>query len=110
MLNSLGFNLTVPTPNTFLPRYIKAGGSKDKPKADAFHTVDWKRQYCIWLTPLQQHVQVITYASYLVELAMQESSMLRYPYSMVATAAVYLANMVRPMQKCNCEGQTVSMF
>lgn len=67
MLNSLKFNLTVPTPYNFLSRFLKAAGaSRDK--------------------------QVQLLASYLTELALPDYSMLRHSYSEIAAAAVFVAN------------------
>lgn len=37
--------------------------------------------------------EVLNYASYLVELALPDYGMLKYPYSMLAAAAVYAANL-----------------
>jgi hypothetical protein len=36
---------------------------------------------------------VVHYASYLVELALPDYSMLKYPYSMLAASSVYAANL-----------------
>ncbi|KAK9820270.1 hypothetical protein WJX72_008376 [[Myrmecia] bisecta] len=66
MLNTLRFNLTVPTPYSFMARYLKAASTVDK--------------------------QTTTYAAYLVELSLPDFSMLKYPYSMVAAAAIFVAN------------------
>ncbi|DBA72238.1 TPA: hypothetical protein ACH3X2_010629 [Trebouxia sp. C0005] len=67
MLNTLRFNLTVPTPFNFLSRFLKA--------AD-----------------VSNNKEVCTYATYLVELSMPEYVMLKYSHSMTAAAAVYVAN------------------
>ena len=64
MLNSLKFNLTVPTHYHFLHRFLKVAG-------------------------LAGNEEAVNYASYLVELALPEYSMLRFRYSQVAAAAVY---------------------
>jgi hypothetical protein len=64
MLNSLKFNLTVPTHYHFLHRFLKVAG-------------------------LAENAEAVNYASYLVELALPEYSMLRFRYSQVAAAAVY---------------------
>lgn len=64
MLNSLKFNLTVPTHYHFLHRFLKVAGLADN--ADA-----------------------LNYATYLVELALPDYSMLRFKYSHIAAAAVY---------------------
>ena len=66
MLNTLRFNLTVPTPCNFLLRYLKAAGFVD----DA---------------------EVVNYATYLVELALVDYQALRFPYSQLACAAIYAA-------------------
>lgn len=67
MLNTLRFNLTVPTPFNFLSRFLKA--------AD-----------------VSNNKELCTYATYLVELSMPEYTMLKYSHSMTAAAAVYVAN------------------
>lgn len=64
ILNTLKFDLTVPTANTFLGRYLKAAGIKDK----------WA---CL-------------HAAYLVELAIPDYGMLKFAHSEVAAAAVLL--------------------
>ena len=64
VLNSLKFNLTVPTHYHFLHRFLKVAG-------------------------LAENAEAVNYASYLVELALPEYSMLRFRYSQVAAAAVY---------------------
>lgn len=66
MLNTLHFNLTVPTPYNFLARFLKAANSHfDK--------------------------EVSLLASYLVELSMVEYSMLKYSYSLTSAAALYVS-------------------
>lgn len=64
MLNSLKFNLTVPTHYHFLHRFLKVAG-------------------------LAENAEAVNYASYLVELALPEYSSLRFRYSQLAAAAVY---------------------
>lgn len=64
MLNSLKFNLTVPTHHHFLHRFLKVAGLADNANA-------------------------VNYASYLVELSLPDYSMLRFKYSQIAAAAVY---------------------
>lgn len=64
MLNSLKFNLTVPTHYHFLHRFLKVAGLAD-------------------------NVDAVNYATYLVELALPEYSMLRFKYSQIAAASVY---------------------
>lgn len=66
MLNTLRFNLTLPTPYNFLARFLKAANC----------------QYDKNITML---------ASYLTELALPEHAMLRSSYSIIAAAAVYAA-------------------
>lgn len=66
MLNTLHFNLTLPTSYSFLARYIKAAGCHyDK--------------------------QVTMLTSYMIELCLQEYSTLKFSASMQATAALYAA-------------------
>lgn len=65
ILNKLKFDLTVPTTNTFLSRYLKAAGLSD----DKWSTL---------------------HAAYLVELAIPDYAMLRYSNSEVAAASVML--------------------
>lgn len=66
ILNTLKFDLTVPTPNTFLCRFLKAAGNKEKLLA--------------------------MHAAYLVELSIPDYSMLKYSYSEIAAAAILVAN------------------
>ena len=67
MLNTLRFNLTVPTPFNFLSRFLKAAG-------------------------VNGNKEISTFATYLVELSLPEYAMLKYSHSMTAAAAVYVAN------------------
>ena len=67
ILNTLKFDLTVPTPNTFLCRFLKAA-KRDNDKVLA------------------------TYAAYLVELSLPDYGMLKFAYSEVAAAAVLVAS------------------
>jgi hypothetical protein len=64
MLNSLKFNLTVPTHYHFLHRYLKVAG-------------------------LAENAEAVSYATYLVELALPDYSMLKFRYSQIAASAVY---------------------
>lgn len=67
ILNTLKFDLTVPTSNTFLCRFLKAAGRhKDS--------------------------GLTTYAAYLVELSLPEYEMLKFSYSEIAAAAVMVAS------------------
>jgi cyclin B len=66
MLNTLGFNLTVPSPLQFLARFVKAADLKDD-------------------------VKFTMMASYTVELTMQEYFMMKYLPSMIAASAVFLS-------------------
>lgn len=63
MLNSLKFNLTIPTHYHFLHRFLKVAG-------------------------LDEDLEAVHYATYLVELALPDYSMLQFPYSQIAAAAV----------------------
>ncbi len=66
MLNILQFNLTVPTANRFLARFVKAG--------------------------VDQNTKML--ASYLIERTLQEYDMLKYSPSMVAASALLISNQV----------------
>lgn len=66
MLNTLQFNLTVPTQHNFLGRYLKAAG---------YHT-DKSLPFL---------------ASYVAELALVDYSMLNYSYSVISAAAIHVA-------------------
>ena len=66
MLNTLRFNLTVPTAFNFLSRFLKA--------AD-----------------VHNNKEIATYATFLVELSLPEYAMLKYSHSMTAAAAVFVA-------------------
>lgn len=66
MLNTLHFNLTLPTPHNFLARFLKAANSHlDK--------------------------QVTNLSNYMVELAAVDASMLKYSYSTISAAALYVS-------------------
>ncbi len=67
MLNTLNFQLTVPTAFHFMARYLKAAGAE-------------KNQSLL--------------AAYLVELALPDYSNLKYPGSLLAAAAVLASNRV----------------
>lgn len=73
MLNTLHFNLTVPTPYVFIVRYLKAASS-DK--------------------------QLDQVSFFLVELCLVEYSMLKYAPSQLAAAAVYTAH--RTLKRSPC--------
>ena len=66
MLNTLGFNLTVPSALQFVGRFVKASGNAADKEFGAL-------------------------AKYIVELMLQEYFMIKYLPSMVAASAVYLA-------------------
>lgn len=66
ILNTLKFDLTVPTTNTFLCRFLKAAGGSDN-KLLAMH------------------------ASYLVELSLPDYGMLKFSSSEIAAAAILVA-------------------
>lgn len=66
MLNTLGFNLTVPSPLQFLARFIKAADLKEDVKFEMM-------------------------SSYTTELMVQEYFMMKYLPSMVAASAVFLS-------------------
>lgn len=66
MLNTLRFNLTVPTPFNFMGRYLKAAGFADDK-------------------------ELTNYATYLVELALVDYSALRFSYSQLTCAAICAA-------------------
>lgn len=64
MLRALGYNVTIASTHAFLVRYLKAAHADRR---------------MVWL------------ACYITERVLQEYSMLRYPPSIVASSAVYLA-------------------
>jgi len=72
ILNALGFQLTVPTAYLFLQRFLKLSRADD---------------------------DVIMLSKYLLELALVEYSMLRFPCSKIAASAVYIA------KKCMLENE-----
>jgi hypothetical protein len=71
MLNTLKFNLTVPTPYVFIVRLLKAAASDKQEKTIA--------------------AQLETVAWFLVELCLTEYPMIKYAPSLLAAAAVYTA-------------------
>lgn len=75
MLNTLKFNLTLPTMYNFLARDLKAASMHfDK--------------------------DVTMHASYLVELALVDYNMHRYPYSLIAAAALYVSARTYGREDC----------
>ncbi len=66
MLNVLRFNLTVPTHLHFMQRFLKAAG-------------------------IQEDQECVAYATYLMELALPDYSMLKFNYSKIACSAVSAA-------------------
>ena len=71
MLNTLKFNLTVPTPYVFIVRLLKAAASDKQEKTIA--------------------AQLEMVAWFLVELCLTEYPMIKYAPSLLAAAAVYTA-------------------
>lgn len=69
MLNTLGFNLTVPSALQFVGRFVKASGNGADKEFEMLST-------------------------YIVELMLQEYFMIKYLPSMVAASAVYLAQQI----------------
>jgi cyclin B len=66
MLNVLRFNLTVPTHLHFMQRFLKAAG-------------------------IVENKEIVAYATYLMELALPDYSMLKFNYSLIAASAVSAA-------------------
>ena len=79
MLNTLQFNLTVPSSLQFVSRFLKASGNAGNMKLKCM-------------------------AEYIAELMLQEYFMIKYLPSMVAASAVYLA-----MRIMNCGSWTPTM-
>lgn len=75
MLNTLQFNLTLPTQYNFLSRFLKAAG-------------------------YQHDKQVTMMATYLVELALVDYTMLRYSGSLVSAAAIRVALAALKKEDC----------
>merc|ERR1712224_964486 len=73
MLNSLGFQLTIPTAYLFLQRFLKLAKAS---------------------------VDVYMLSEYLVELALLDYQMLELPCSQIAAAALYSANKSLNMPEC----------
>jgi G2/mitotic-specific cyclin-B, other len=78
MLNTLKFELSLPTPFNFLLRFLKACGARQDRQVE-------------WLS------------HYLAELALVDYSMLKYSYSLTSAAAIYVAmktlNRIEPYPK-----------
>lgn len=74
MLNTLGFNLTVPSSLQFVSRFVRASGNGHDEKFSSM-------------------------AHYIAELMLQEYFMIKYLPSMVAASAVYLALKIMPNQR-----------
>lgn len=108
MLNTLKFNLTVPTPFVFTARFLKAAqADKDVSHVPLFllfisvFSLDCK----LILTLSPPFFQVQTVAWFLVELCLPEYSMLRYSPSHLAAAAVFTAQ--RTLGKSSAWGNTL---
>ncbi|KAG0567129.1 hypothetical protein KC19_7G112700 [Ceratodon purpureus] len=78
MLNTLKFNLTVPTPYVFIVRFLKASACDKQEK-----TVSAQLEMVAW---------------FLVELCLTEYPMLKYAPSLIAAAAVYTAQVTLARQ------------
>ncbi|KAH8964237.1 hypothetical protein BDL97_04G055500 [Sphagnum fallax] len=88
MLNTLQFNLTVPTPYVFVARCLKAAAADREEKADA--------------------LQLEMLSWYLVELCLTEYSMVKFCPSQVAAAAVYMALNILVRETC-CWGPALQL-
>merc|ERR1712224_720148 len=75
MLNTLGFQLTVPSPYVFLQRFLKA---------------------------IKIDKEVTMLSEYLVELSLLDYNMLNFAYSKIAAAATYTASKCILKTECWC--------
>mmetsp|Transcript_6234 Transcript_6234/g.13638 ORF Transcript_6234/g.13638 Transcript_6234/m.13638 type:complete len:439 (-) Transcript_6234:738-2054(-) len=81
MLNTLRFNLTLPTSYNFLARYLKAAN-------------------------MHLDKQVAMLSSYLIELSLVDSAMLKYSYSIISAASAYVA--MRALGKSDAYPKTLA--
>ncbi|KAH9565063.1 hypothetical protein CY35_04G058300 [Sphagnum magellanicum] len=88
MLNTLQFNLTVPTPYVFVARCLKAAAADREEKAEV--------------------LQLEMLSWYLVELCLTEYSMVKFCPSQVAAAAVYMALNILVRETC-CWGPALQL-
>ncbi|CAM6072331.1 unnamed protein product [Sphagnum tenellum] len=88
MLNTLQFNLTVPTPYVFVARCLKAAAADREEKANVLQ------------------LEMLTW--YLVELCLTEYSMVKFCPSQVAAAAVYMALNILVRETC-CWGPALQL-
>jgi len=95
MVNTLQFNMSVPTAYVFVKRFLKAAQADRKVSishisAKYFHVLSFQactNLFTLFLTMKQLELL----AFFLVELSLVEYEMLKYPPSLLAAAAVYTA-------------------
>ncbi len=93
MLNTLQFNLTLPTAHNFLARFGKAAGCdrKVRPGQRVPPPACSTRRLSPGTHPPVCRPQALCLATYLSELALVDASMLSYSYSLVSAAALHVA-------------------
>lgn len=103
MLNTLQFNMSVPTPYVFMRRFLKAAQSEKKvrillyrntwvyfPHAQNYLQIN-VNQYCCNQININFMEQLEQLSFFLIELSLVECEMLKFPPSLLAAAAVYAA-------------------
>lgn len=94
MLNTLQFNMSVPTPYVFIQRFLKAAQS-DKKVSWFFEFLlgNYSQQYhfIMTITKLLPGKQLQLLSFFLIELSLVEYEMLKFTPSLLAAAAIYAA-------------------
>lgn len=94
MLNTLQFNMSVPTPYVFIQRFLKAAQS-DKKVSWFFEFLlgNYSQQYyfVMTITKLLPGKQLQLLSFFLIELSLVEYEMLKFTPSLLAAAAIYAA-------------------
>lgn len=94
MLNTLQFNMSVPTPYVFIRRFLKAAQSDKKVGGFLLNITSVCVYHCMIICCLilgPQMKQLESLSFFLIELSLVEYEMLKFPSSLLAAAAVYAA-------------------
>jgi len=96
MVNTLQFNMSVPTPYMFMKRFLKAALSDKKVNhsltGDGFYRIrsSWgKTNSPLKLLMCNEQLELLSF--FIIEVCLVEYEMLRFPPSLLAAAAIYTA-------------------
>jgi len=96
MVNTLQFNMSVPTPYMFMKRFLKAALSDKKVNhsltSDGFYRIrsSWgKTNSPLKLLMCNEQLELLSF--FIIEVCLVEYEMLRFPPSLLAAAAIYTA-------------------